>query len=242
MLENELKQNVARNITALRKKHNMTQADLAERLNYSDKSISKWERGDGLPDIFVLTRIAELFEVTLNDLVAAEPTEPEQPPVIVDESSDTAHPRRTLITAMCVGLVWFIATLTFFFLNVFLPDAKSLWLPFIYALPVSSIILVVFAHMWWKNVLRCIAVSSLVWMLTLCVQLSAHIFNDGVRNMQLIYVAAAAFQVLVVLWYLYRYIRKKNGKAVKADAVQDEQADSDNNEASDDAVSDEDQK
>ena len=241
MLENELKQNVARNITALRKKHNMTQADLAERLNYSDKSISKWERGDGLPDIFVLTRIAELFDVTLNDLVAAEPAEAEQP-ATVDESSGAVHPRRTLITALCVGLVWFIATLAFFLLNVFLPDAKSLWLPFIYALPVSSIILVVFSHMWWKNLLRCIAVSSLVWMLTLCVQLSAHIFNDGVRNMQLIYVSAAAFQVLVVLWYVYRYIRKKNGKAVEVDAVQGEQASSGSEEASDDTMSGDDQK
>ena len=236
MLENELKQNVARNITALRKKHNMTQADLAEQLNYSDKSISKWERGDGLPDIFVLTRIAELFGVTLNDLVAPEQIDAEQPASAV-ERTGVAHPRRTLITALCIGLVWFIATLTFFLLNVILPDARWLWLPFIYALPVSSIILVVFAHMWWKNVLRCISVSSLVWMLTLCVQLSAHIFNDGVRNMQLIYTAAAAFQVLVVLWYLYRYIRKKNSSAVKAKADRCQETHSADIEISDDSES-----
>lgn len=223
MLENELKQNVARNITALRKKHNMTQADLAERLNYSDKSISKWERGDGLPDIFVLTRIAELFGVTLNDLVAPEQIDAEPP--ASEESAVAVHPRRTLITALCVGLVWFIATLTFFLLNVIIPDEKWLWLPFIYALPVSAVILVVFTHMWWGNVLRCISVSSLVWMLTLCIQLSAYVVNDGVRNMQLIYTAAAAFQVLVVLWYIYRYIRKKNGKPVSvgADRSEDEQ-------------------
>ena len=66
MLENELKQNIAHNITALRKKNNMTQAELAEQLNYSDKSISKWERGDGLPDVFVLVKIAEMFGVTVN--------------------------------------------------------------------------------------------------------------------------------------------------------------------------------
>ncbi len=233
MLENELKQNVARNITALRKKNNMTQADLAEQLNYSDKSISKWERGDGLPDIFVLTRIAELFGVTLNDLVSSEQADAEQSAEAAN-SLDAFYPRRTLITALCVGLVWFIATLVFFLLNVFLPDAKGLWLSFIYALPVSSIILVVFTHMWWKNVARCLSVSSLVWMLTLCVQLTATLISDNVRNMWLIYFAAAAFQVLVVLWYLYRYIRKKNGGAGKVKADQIEELKSDDAVISDD--------
>ena len=223
MLENELKQNVARNITALRKQHNMTQAELAERLNYSDKSISKWERGDGLPDIFVLTRIAELFEVTLNDLVSSEQVGAEQPVESAD-SADAIYPRRTLITALCVGLVWFIATLMFFLLKVFLPDAKGLWLSFIYAMPVSSIILVVFTHMWWRNVARCLSVSSLAWMLTLCVQLTATLVsNNNVRNMLLIYFATAAFQVLVILWYLYRHVRKKHGKYdVKSGAAVDD--------------------
>ena len=225
MLENELKQNVARNITALRKKHNMTQADLAERLNYSDKSISKWERGDGLPDIFVLARIAELFGVTLNDLVSSEQADAEQS-AETENSLDAFYPRRTLITALCVGLVWFIATLMFFLLKVFLPDAKGMWLSFIYALPVSSIILVVFTHMWWKNVARCLSVSSLVWMLTLCVQLTATLISNNVRNMWLIYFAAAAFQVLVILWYVYRHVRKKHGKVSAKRVVTDEDKES----------------
>ena len=239
MLENELKQNVARNITALRKKHNMTQADLAERLNYSDKSISKWERGDGLPDVFVLTRIAEMFDVTLNDLVSSEQeiTELSEVP-----KASAPRPRRTLITALCVGLVWFIATLVFFLLNVFLPGARGLWLSFIHALPISSILLVVFTHLWWKNVARCLAVSSLVWMLTLCVQVTATLISDNVRNMWLIYVAAAAFQVLVILWYIYRYMRKKNGKGrtenVTSDASADASADESSADGAEDASSD----
>lgn len=241
MLENELKQNIARNITALRKKHNLTQADLAEQLNYSDKSISKWERGDGLPDIFVLTRIAEMFGVTLNDLVSSEQIDAEGP-ATEENSLTAAHPRRTLITALCVGLVWFVATLTFFLLSVILPDAKGLWLPFIYALPISSIILVVFTHLWWKNVARCLAVSSLVWMLTLCVQLTATLISNNVRNMWLIYVAAAAFQVLVILWYVYRYIRKKHIKSADEKAAQGEGAQSDDVTPSDNESSEIDKK
>ena len=72
MTEEQLRANIAKNITELRKASNITQADLAEKLNYSDKSISKWERGDGVPDVIVLNKIAELFGVTLNDLVSDE--------------------------------------------------------------------------------------------------------------------------------------------------------------------------
>ncbi|MBQ9080077.1 MAG: helix-turn-helix transcriptional regulator [Clostridia bacterium] len=230
MVENELKQNIARNITALRKQHNMTQAELAEHLSYSDKSISKWERGDGLPDVFVLTKIAELFGVTVNDIIGSEPAHVEPAPL-----PDTARPRRFLITALSTGLVWFVATLVFFLLNVFLPGSNWLWISFIYALPVSAIVLVVFTHLWWGNVQRCLSVSLLVWMLTLSVYLTA-VFANDVQNMALIYVAAGVFQVLVILWYVYRHMRKKYARggatvsltpAEQADSPADETQDTD---------------
>ena len=207
MLENELKQNVAQNITALRKKNNMTQAELAERLNYSDKSISKWERGDGLPDIYVLVRIAELFGVTLNDLIYLD-----SPAQIEGLSQkDTTHPRRLLVTALSSGLVWFVATVVFFLLNVFLPDMKGLWLVFVCAVPISAVIWVVFTHLWWGRVARCISVSALVWGFTVMTHLTAIIAGD-VPNMSLIYAATGVFQLLVIMWYVYRFIRKKNKK------------------------------
>ena len=54
---------IAENITALRKSARLTQAELAEKLNYSDKAISKWERGDSVPDVLVLAELAELYGV-----------------------------------------------------------------------------------------------------------------------------------------------------------------------------------
>ena len=59
---------IAQNIAKLRLSHGMTQAELAERLRYSDKAISKWERADSLPDIIVLKQLAELFSVRVDDL------------------------------------------------------------------------------------------------------------------------------------------------------------------------------
>ncbi len=209
MLENELKQNVAHNITALRKQNNMTQADLAEQLNYSDKSISKWERGDGLPDIYVLVKIADLFGVTLNDLIYLDS------PGQIEEMTqkDTTYPKRVLITGLAIGLVWFVATVAFFLLNVFIPDVSGLWMAFVYAVPVAAIVMVVFTHLWWGKVARCLSVSVLVWGFTVMTHLTASLAGD-VRNMSLIYVATGVFQLLVILWYAYRYIRKKNKSAV----------------------------
>ena len=71
MFENEeqLKNRIAKNLTFYRENAGQTQLELAEKLNYSDKSISKWERGEGIPGVFVLTQIAQLYGVTVNDLL-----------------------------------------------------------------------------------------------------------------------------------------------------------------------------
>ena len=69
MEETILAEVIGKNITRLRKLANMTQLELAEKLNYSDKSISKWEQGNGIPDVRILVQLAELFGVTLDDLV-----------------------------------------------------------------------------------------------------------------------------------------------------------------------------
>ena len=69
MINEELfKQIVAKNLTNYRKINNLTQQDLADKLCYSDKAISKWERGESLPDLYTLGKIAELYNITINDL------------------------------------------------------------------------------------------------------------------------------------------------------------------------------
>ena len=69
----QIKEAVAQNITALRTAAGLTQLELAERLNYSDKAVSKWERGEALPDVVVLKQIGDVFGVTVNDLISSKP-------------------------------------------------------------------------------------------------------------------------------------------------------------------------
>ena len=94
----ELKLITASNLINLRTSHGLTQAELGAKLNYSDKTISKWERGEAIPDAYVLTQIAELFDVTVDDLLSSH-DKWEAPP---DES---VGPEFTYSTDRIIALV-----------------------------------------------------------------------------------------------------------------------------------------
>lgn len=76
-------------IAALRKANGMTQKDLAERLNVSDKTVSRWERDDGAPDLAVIPVIAEIFDVTCDELLRGERKSPTERAEATEESEPT---------------------------------------------------------------------------------------------------------------------------------------------------------
>ncbi len=197
-----MKSIIANNIAAYRKASGMTQAELAAALNYSDKSISKWERADGLPDVYVLTKIAEHFGVTLNDLVTEHSpgetvlTEPQE------EKKNTLFSylhNRVFVAILSAGLVWLVASVVFFFLKMFLPDSERLWMVYVYSLPVTFIVFIVFTGLWSSNLFQLISVSGLIWTLALAIVLSV-----PVENMSLLYIIAAVLQILALLWYVMK--------------------------------------
>lgn len=59
-------------ISSLRKENNMTQLELAEKLNISDRAVSKWERGINLPDASLMLELSKMFNVTINELLNGE--------------------------------------------------------------------------------------------------------------------------------------------------------------------------
>ncbi len=77
MNEHEFTVKLAENLVKYRKLHGMTQAELAECISYSNKSVSKWERGEGVPDVYVLLKISDLYGVTLSELVGQAGTSKE---------------------------------------------------------------------------------------------------------------------------------------------------------------------
>lgn len=195
MNDEMIKANVAKNISWYRKEKGMTQAELAEILNYSDKSVSKWERGDGLPDICVLAAMAELFGVTINDLIGSE--EPKMPEPV------NKTPQRLLILLMSMGLVWLVAMVGFFAVELIIPGMSKAWLIMMWAIPVSCIVSIVFSELWWPLIPRFISASALVWSLSCCAFLTFTL-----QNMYMIFIVAGVVQVLVILWFIYLHNRR----------------------------------
>lgn len=192
-----LRQRIAANVAHYRKLNNMTQSELAERISYSDKSISKWERAEGVPDIYVLTLLANLFSVTVNDLISENAPLPL--PVTVNLNKN-----RVLILLMLIGLVWLVATVAYTALQVFVPTFIWAWFSFVFAIPVSCIIAVVLTSLWWSLKFRFIAVSALVWAIAATVYLLIPI-----SNVDLIFAIAGVLQVLVILWFIFMKQLKK---------------------------------
>ena len=128
----ELKLISASNIIKLRTEAGLTQAELGEKLNDSDKTISKWERGEAIPDAYVLTQMAEIFGVTVDYLLSSHDAweSPEQQAARQEEAGYSVN----MIIAISVLGVWTMALTIFVLLWLF---DIILWETFIVALPVS---------------------------------------------------------------------------------------------------------
>lgn len=189
MTEEQLRARFAANLTRYRKAAGLTQLELAESLNYSDKSISKWERGEGLPDLYVLVTLAERFGITVNDLLCEEKPTPKRPV--------HAHNRR-IITLLALGLPWLAAMLSFFLLQIFLPDFPA-WTFFIYAVAADAVVAVVFTKLWWHRVWVFVSASALIWTASTCVVVTLRF-----PKIALIYAVAGVLQILTGLWFLLK--------------------------------------
>ena len=156
----EQKQIIAENIAALRQARAMTQLELAEQLNYSDKAVSKWERAESIPDVFVLISIAKLFGVTLDTLVTKQDREK-----ILKEAEAEQKPghRKSPIVGMAILLVWLIAVAAFSVLLSVEGTGFPAWLVFVYALPVSAIVWLVLNSVWFDCRMNYFIVSLLLW-------------------------------------------------------------------------------
>lgn len=185
---------IAENIAYYRKQNGDTQSDLAEKLNYSDKSISKWERGDGTPDIFILSKIAGLYGITVQDLLR-------------EKKVPKTRTRHILVHILAVGLVWLVMTVLFCISKIggVLPDYA--WLLYIYGLPITGIVSVVFSALWWNRVWVTLSSSLIVWGIGLSLVLSIH-----VDSVFLLFLICAVLEVLLILFFILRHQWKSTPK------------------------------
>ena len=170
MVDENVKYRIGANIAAYRKRDGLTQVSLAEKLNYSDKAVSKWERGESVPDVLTLMQLAELFGITVNDLVCDPNALPEHSDSKLEKAmtqvSEKALKRKAnknVIQALSSTLVWFVALFAFVILSSFdFLEAYSCLLFFV-AIPANAIVLLSLRSAWhdfrWNQML----ISLIVW-------------------------------------------------------------------------------
>ena len=204
----ELKQIIADNLTNYRKQAHFTQQELAEKINYSDKAVSKWERAEGVPDVLVLKQLADLYGINVNDFLVDHTEKPKK------LRFKDFWAKRWLITLLSAGLVFLIATVVVVLWLIIDPNTNLPVVKYTYiaAIPVALIVVLVFSCIWGKLWQRCVVVTALIWTLCLLIHLVLDIVT--LDNTWMIYLVGAALQLLVILWFILAYFVKR-GKTNK---------------------------
>lgn len=185
----DLRRIIGRNIVLLRTNAHLTQAEFAEQLHYTDKAVSKWERGDSVPDIAVLKQIADLFGVTV-DYLLHEHEESEK--VLFAEDVVTKRRNHLLIALIAVIGVWFLAV--FAFSVAYMAFQLPLWQAFVSAVPISLIVALVFNSVWGRPRMNYLLISFLLWsaLLTLYLLLLS-------KNLWALFLIGIPGQICVIL-------------------------------------------
>jgi len=203
MEDAKLKRQIGTNIATLRKQCRLTQAGLAEKLNYSDKAVSKWERGESAPDVLTLIHLAELFGVTVNELVSDPDALPQNVGAVqramgkaVEKTLKRKADKRIILQLSSL-LVWFVALLIFVILSAF--DIHQSWIAFVYAVPADAIVLLSLRSAWRDFRRNALLISLIVWGCLLSIFTSLWVFAN--ICIWTIFLLGIPGQAAVILWF-----------------------------------------
>lgn len=205
MDDEKLKYQIGMNIAAYRKKAELTQAGLAEKLNYSDKAVSKWERGESIPDVLTLMQLAEQFDITVQDLLVDPNALPGNPGSLekamtqVSEKALKRKANKNVILGLSSTLVWFVALLIFVIFSSFDVLDPYCWLVFFYAIPANAIVLLSLRSAWhdfrWNQGLITIIAWGCVLSIYMTILVSFH------YNFWKIFLLGIPGQIAIFLWF-----------------------------------------
>lgn len=190
----DIKPIIAKNLSALRKRDGLTQAELAEKLNYSDKAISRWERGDTLPDINVLYQICEFYGIDMNTLVSDD---------VEEITEDREMQKRNKIykfclLAMMLAVVWLITTILFLY--------SGKWVVFVWAVPVSSTVLMIISRkLIVSNIVTLVNSSVFIWGLLTSAFLSFLVYGHIV--VWALFLIGLPLQFIVTMRFVLRRVK-----------------------------------
>ena len=212
MDDEKLKRQIGINIASYRKRIGLTQAGLAERLNYSDKAVSKWERGESVPDVITMVQLAEQFDITVNDLLVdpealpGNPNNLEQAMTRVTEKTLKRKANKHIVLLLSSLLVWFVALFLYVMVSSF--DIPYSWLAFLYAIPTNAIVLLSMRSAWHDFRWNRFYISTIMWGFLLSFHITLLIMHF---NMWKLYLLGIPGQIAIWLWFrLFRPAKTKS--------------------------------
>ena len=196
---------IAFNIAELRKSRGMTQQELAAQLNYTDKAISKWERGESIPDVLVLKQISDMFGVTV-DYLLSDTHEPIQSPNDEEQAraeAEAAHHQhmiraRGFVTGMSILLVWMAAMVMFIVFQTVSANHLFHWFVFACAVCASLILWLVMNSIWFNRRRNYLIISLLMWSVLILLFMSVWFLAD--RILWLVFLLGLPGQAIIVMW------------------------------------------
>ena len=219
MDSDKLKNQIGANISAYRKRAGLTQAGLAEKLNYSDKAVSKWERGESVPDVVTLAQLAEQFGITVNDLLEDPDALPEETGKVqqaMEQVVEKALKRKAdkrIILMLSSLLCWFVALFLYVILSAIQFTEWWSWMFFVYAIPANAIVLLSLRSAWhdfrWNKAL----ISIIVWGSLLSIYATLRVFLGW--DIWRMFLLGILGQLAILLWF--RLFRAPHPKEVAAE-------------------------
>ena len=183
----EIKQIIADNLICLRKKNNLTQNELADKLAYSDNMVSRWERAEVTPSVETLQKLSEFYNVPIEFLLKENKAEQ------IKQNQSIDDIKKFSIVLLLLTVVWFIITCLFVCYDTMF--GKNIWKIFVLGAPISCLVLMLFTGSWANHIYRFVVLSVFIWSLLTFIYL---LFLN--YNFFLIYIVGVPAELALVVW------------------------------------------
>ena len=196
----DVKTIVSKNLSMLRKSKGLTQAELAERLNYSDKAVSRWEHGETLPDLNVLYELCSFYGITLNDLVD-EACENKEEEILHNKNAKKYRIWLGITTSV---VVWLVAVIAFAYIQLIFDEGY--WIAFVLAVPICCVVMLYICRNIFNWVAKFVFSSICIWSAIASIYL--HMLFVYNANLWTVFIIGVPVETLAFLWQKMKKYRK----------------------------------
>lgn len=198
LMEN-IKEIISKNIYLLRKEKKLTQLEFAERINYSDKAISRWEKGESLPDIETLANISKVFEIPISFFFQENAKEDIPAP----DKKETA--KKIVVTILSCSIVWMVAIIIFLYLSTY--NNAHYWQVFVYAVPFTMIVIRWFNKIWGDKKYNVYINSLFFW------SLITSVYCMFIKlNIWLVFIIGGPIQMVLIIYSFIKPMKRHRKK------------------------------